>query len=177
MKALLPLVAISATLSSALPSRKRSTPCPHYKGGTAREPLLKDEYVVELNPGYTIQEHYDFVGFDLSAKAKNFDFKNRLNMYGVKIDENTMHNIIRYDPGVLRVSHNMVFSSEGPWYKKHTSVNETDGDDGLEKRWSRQGGVYHYSTGHINEWNKAFNYENEWYHTVRTYAAYKRAGG
>ncbi|KAF2247402.1 hypothetical protein BU26DRAFT_566386 [Trematosphaeria pertusa] len=152
MKALLPLVAFGTTLSSALPSQERSTPCPYHKGGTAREPLLKDEYTVELNPGYTLEEHYDFIGFDLSAKAKKFDVKNRLNMYGVKIDEDTMHNIIRYDPGVLRVSHNMVLGSEKPWYKKYTLVNETDADDEPQKRWSRQGGMFHYSTGHINEW-------------------------
>ena len=131
MKALLPLVAIGATLSSALPSQKRSTPCPYHKGGTAREPLLKDEYTVELNPGYTLKEHYDFIGFDLSAKGEKFNVKNRLNMYGVKIDEDTMHNIIRYDLGVLRVSHNMVLSSEKPWYKKYAPMNETDADDGL----------------------------------------------
>lgn len=168
MKGFLPLVIISATLSSALPSQKRSTPCPYQKGGTAREPLLKDEYTVELNPNYTLEEHYDFIGFNLSTKAEKFHSMKALNMYRIKTDKDTMHNIIRYDPGVLQVTHNMVLSPNKAWYKSYESVNETDTDDRLQKRWSRYGGVYHYYVGHVNEWNRAWNYFDELYHTVWT---------
>jgi hypothetical protein len=132
---------------------------------------LDDEYTVELNPGYTLEEHYEFIGFDLSAKAEMFDPRPSFGMYDVKIDGYTMHKIIRHDPGVLRVTHNMVLSPEKPWYKKHPPVNESYAEDRLQKRWSRWGGVFHYSTGHINEWQKASKYMDEFYHTVWDCAA------
>ncbi|KAF2652970.1 subtilisin-like protein [Lophiostoma macrostomum CBS 122681] len=164
MKLPLLLLAIGVIGSTALPNQRRATPCTYHKGGSAREPLLEDQYTVELNDGYTLEEHYEFVGFNLSAAASIFSYRNYSNTYGIKIDEHTMHNIIRYDPGVDRVTHNMVLSSQKTWYKQYP-VTDTHKHDAPYKRWSSMGGTYHWSTGHINEWDRSIDYEKEFYHT------------
>lgn len=165
MKLSVLLPPLLATVGSALPRQRRSTPCPYDKAGSESGTLVEDGYIVQLSPGYTHEGHYEFVGFNLSARATDFNSMPFLDMYSLTIDEYTMHNIIRYDPGVSRVTHNMISYNEVPWYKTHRSANDGK-KDGLLKRWSHWGGIFHYSTGHINQWDRAYNRMNEWYHTV-----------
>jgi hypothetical protein len=87
-----------------------------------------------------------------------------INMYRLKIDENTMHNIIRYDHGVHQVFHEIALDSRLPWF------NVTDispNDDSLKKRWHEDWGVRHVSTRMLNTWDKEDYSDSEFYHTVR----------
>lgn len=169
MKASLLLMAVAlATLSSALPNRKRSAPCAYHKGGEdPKEPLIQDSYTVELEEGYSLKAHYEFLGFDLSAKAEEFHYMSRLHMYRLEVDASTMHELIRFDPGVRRVSHNMVLNPEAPWYHKHGEVEEAKEEAPLRKRWHDWYVETHASRCQVNEWEPRKFYEHhELCHTV-----------
>jgi len=74
--------------------------------------LIQDSHVVEPDTDYSLSKHFDFMGHDLSSDAhvSHFQFMRNFNSYVVRIDEDPLHNLIRYDPGVRAVSHNRVFS-------------------------------------------------------------------
>jgi hypothetical protein len=91
----------------------------------------------------------------------------QLNAYGLKIDEDTLHNMIRYDPGVHRVSHNMALNPEKPWYDSWGSMNESTDSAPLKKRWHEYHSIYHCSVRMLNSWDKQDNSGGEFYRAVR----------
>jgi hypothetical protein len=116
MKAAL-LLAFGAALNNALPRQKRKRPCPCYREtDNPLEPIIEGSYSVKLRPGYTLEEHFKFVGYNLSTQATMFDYMKSINTYRLNIDENTMHNIIRYDHGVQRIFQDVAFDPQLPWF-------------------------------------------------------------
>lgn len=64
---------------------------------------INGEFGVVLREGYTLEEHFAFIGIDLSQKASIFHRIEIVNGYRAKLDSHILHNLIRYDPGVLSV--------------------------------------------------------------------------
>jgi hypothetical protein len=154
MTGILSLIIFGATLGKALPNQKRTTPCPYHRNENLLEPLIKDEYIVQLRPGYSLDEHFQFVGYNLSAESEDFDFMEQLNAYGIHIDEDTLHEKIRYDPGVRRVSHNRALNLEQLSHNSRGHINESIISTPLEKRWHTRHSLEHVSVKMLNNWDK-----------------------
>lgn len=124
--------ALLCTLAAGSIVRRIAQPCPYHLPHD--RPPIKDEYIVRLREGYSIDEHFGFLGKNLSQHATKFSHLQAVNSYTITIDEQTMHNgrfrkdmnkatqsltwhiEIRYDPGVERVSPNMPFNPKFHWY-------------------------------------------------------------
>ncbi|KAF4622765.1 hypothetical protein G7Y89_g14260 [Cudoniella acicularis] len=99
---LLTTVAFLTLRASALVARAKN-PAPYHKLDDAI--LLKDQYIVQFQDGYTLEEHFETIGIDLSKNATSFYPIEVLNGYQAELDYHTIHELIRYDPGVRSVEH------------------------------------------------------------------------
>lgn len=166
---------VFGSLGTALPSdrRRASAPCPYHHGGDSpREPLIEDSYVVELHADYSLSKHFEFIGRNLSddAQVNHFQFMRNFNSYGVRVDEDTLHNLIRYDPGVRAVSHNKVFNPE-IWYLQHGERNETAPPEHLlAKRswpdWHVRHTYGHWSREYLQKWDSKIPSWYSWWDMV-----------
>lgn len=59
-----------------------------------------------LRPDHTIDAHFDLIGIDLSKNASFFSLLKNINSYHAKLDSDTVHMLVRYNPGVKLVQHN-----------------------------------------------------------------------
>lgn len=66
--------------------------------GTDLDTKIPDQYIVMFRPGYTLQEHFETIGIDLSTKT-GFDIYQY--GYSAEIDNATLNSNVRPDPGVL----------------------------------------------------------------------------
>ena len=71
--------------------------------GTENDEAIRNEYVVIFQPGYTLQQHYETIGRNLSNSARfvKFSFGYRANL-----DDKTRDEQVRRDPGVRMVETN-----------------------------------------------------------------------
>jgi hypothetical protein len=106
--------------------------------------LIEDEYVIGLHYNYTIEQHCQHVGINLLETGHIIDSIPELNMYTVRIDSHTIHNSIRWDPGVDFVQHHT--------YVEHPE-QEIHGEEEMEIPWQ--------GTGLIRRWKKT-EWEFEW---------------
>ncbi|KAF2420161.1 subtilisin-like protein [Tothia fuscella] len=84
----------------------RSAPAPY---NIPKGSVVIDSYMVALHPNHTIEQHFDFVGRDLSQNASNnFVSLGIINGYGATLDAHTVHNLIRANPGVRIVEHEVL---------------------------------------------------------------------
>jgi cerevisin len=97
---LLSLTLIAAQASGAVLSQSQQ-PCPHYESSGE----LIDEYIVELHPHHTLEDHFQNIGMDLSKKQGTDLFYplETIHSYRARLTEDFVHNIIRFDPGVHSV--------------------------------------------------------------------------
>ncbi|KAF1847165.1 uncharacterized protein K460DRAFT_54515 [Cucurbitaria berberidis CBS 394.84] len=133
MRYILSFLCIFYTFSIATVIKRASDPCPYHRiDDSPGQPLIPDEYLVNLRDNYTIEQHFQFLGQNLSQTADIFHHMPILNIYHIRIDERFMHKIIRYDPGVESVSHNMVFAPELHWHSDDTKPYHSNA---RQKRW------------------------------------------
>jgi hypothetical protein len=164
------LLVLGAALGHALPRQKLSTPSPyHTVDETTEMSMVAGSYVVELHAGYTLEEHFDFVGQNLSVTSDKFDSMMLINMYCLDVDDSTMHHVIRFDPGVRQVFHNIAVNTREPLSFPNHDTNSTEENQSLEKPWSEQGSIRHVSTAMLNNWDKVE--PGEFQHTVSKSAA------
>lgn len=128
--------AISALLGavhiSALVTPRASQQAIYIQPG---QDLVKDTYIVTLYNNYTLEEHFTFIGKDLSQSSKKFFSLPGIDAYLADIDEYTLHELIRYDPGVRRVDHDhYVYPIKT---EPSETVNYTRIVDPLAPRWTR----------------------------------------
>jgi hypothetical protein len=64
---------------------------------------IDDEYGVLLQDNHTLNDHFNFIGMNLEQTAPMFHWIRSINGYRAKLDRDTVHNLIRHDPGVLSV--------------------------------------------------------------------------
>lgn len=96
------LFSIRVLASSMKP--RRAEPVPYYFD--PEENLVDDEYIVMLQKGETLDTHFERIGKNLSDTDNTFFHLHVLNGYVAHLDQDTVHNLVRYDPGVKFVEHN-----------------------------------------------------------------------
>jgi hypothetical protein len=176
MQPILPFLALLVPLCSAR-SIRRTSPCPfHGDTGHPDEQLIEDEYVVMLHQGYSLDDHFAFIGQDFSKTAREFSPMPRLNAYTVKIDAVAIHDTVRYDPGVHSVSQNRRVKLKLPVDKPivSTSANKLrhkrqDLSTSALGDWETEQRVMHYSIRMLNRWDFQDNGPPNWfgfYHVV-----------
>lgn len=89
-------------------------PTPEYLApleGLHRVDRFPNEYLVELQDGYTREQHFKTIGRDLSSSPafRNFSFG-----YVAKLDDHTRDKLVRRDPGVLVVEANFPIHLKRP---------------------------------------------------------------
>lgn len=68
--------------------------------GTEIDTWIQNEYIVNFEPGYTLQQHFESIGMDLSNTT---GFEAFSYGYGAQLDDITLNSLVRLDPGVLFV--------------------------------------------------------------------------
>ena len=100
MKPIFSILMLHALRALTLVAR-RQTPAPLITSDEVRH--IDDVYVVRLQEGHTLDAHFDNIGVDLSRTATMFYPMRALNSYHARIDNHTIHELVRYDPGVESV--------------------------------------------------------------------------
>lgn len=71
--------------------------------GTDHDSRFPNEYLVMFQPGYTLQEHFEYIGMDLSNATR---FRSFSYGYRVQLDDVILNSHVRLDSGVLLVETN-----------------------------------------------------------------------
>lgn len=80
-----------------------------------------------LHERHTINDHFNQIGVNLSETIPNFAPISAINGYRARLDNHTVHNLVRLDPGVKLVEHDyhfMIHHNETFQYD-HTSSHDT----------------------------------------------------
>lgn len=62
--------------------------------------VVEDEYIVVLNYGHSLQQHFEQIGTNLAVNASMFHPINSINGYRARLPYELLHETIRFDPGV-----------------------------------------------------------------------------
>jgi hypothetical protein len=89
--------------------------------------VIPDSYGVLFRETYTLEEHFAFIGQNLSESARCFDHIRLINAYHVYLDNYTLHEIVRRDPGVELVEHHAYHNIAG-------MIESTDFEDLLARK-------------------------------------------
>lgn len=93
------LLCINASFTAGLIG-KREVPFTTYDDSVK----VPDRYTVALKSGYTLQQHWNNIGKDLSKEGKDFVFYDKLQVYGVTLTSNEIVlNSITRDNGIESV--------------------------------------------------------------------------
>ena len=66
-----------------------------------------------LHKSHTLEAHFELIGMNLSESVAEFEFMPTLKLYYIKTDNHSiMHDMIRYDPGVLGIENNLVWNAD-----------------------------------------------------------------
>lgn len=90
-----------------------------------------------LHDGHTVDTHFAQIGIDLSKTASFYFPLATINSYRAKLDNDTVHLLVRYDPGVKLVLHDGVSGKFGS--NDFTSPNDTNSseEDASEQAFRR----------------------------------------
>jgi hypothetical protein len=97
---------------------------------------IKDRYIVRLRPNHTLEAHFTRVGLDLSAALPcgSFGYMHAINSYHAQLDDAQVHNLIRTDPDVRYVRHDvrasLIKENSSDTYPMEESANNE-----LFRRW------------------------------------------
>ncbi|KAL9090310.1 MAG: hypothetical protein Q9165_005343 [Trypethelium subeluteriae] len=67
--------------------------------------LVDNEYIVKFRPGHTLEEHFNVIGRNLTTEAERFRWMATFPGYSLRIDSDTIENLVRRDPEVDYVEH------------------------------------------------------------------------
>lgn len=84
--------------------------------GTDDDDRIQTEYIVLFEPGYTLREHFQWIGTDLSNATGFLSFGGG---YGAELENLTLNSLVRMDPCVLLVETNHHIESPQP-IESHT---------------------------------------------------------
>lgn len=84
---------------------RRHEPAPFYDVAN-QEHRICNEFLVTLEPHYSLDTHFTFLGLNLSESSSDFKHLASINAYTVTIEAPVIHDLVRYDPGVLFVQMN-----------------------------------------------------------------------
>lgn len=98
------LILNNALVASGKPARG-TTPARYYRPNISE--LIPDEYAVVLHKNSTYEDHFNFIGVNLSESASLFKKIASINGYRAKLDLDLVQRIIRCDPNVRYVEHDL----------------------------------------------------------------------
>jgi len=98
---------------------------PYHRSGSN---LIEDTYLVRFRKGHTLEDHYKFLGRNISENATLFKNLPIIGGYHARLDAYTVHDLIRYDPGVSLVYHDHIIPAGTG------IVNST----GTSRRWAKE---------------------------------------
>ena len=106
--------------------------------------------MVKLHDKHTLADHFEAIGEDLTQTAQYFHYLETINTYTVKIPHEVLHNRIRIDPGILRVSHDRYFVADHA--KELTTVESKPRGrlSRLFRRWNLKEGMDPYFLGMLS---------------------------
>lgn len=130
MRYTIPLFLTLGTIATGLVHPRNSQPCAYHLPNTTWEPAIEDEYIVKLHDHYSITDHFDFLGLNLSESTAAFYYMQHFHGYTISVDKHTMHDLIRYDPGIKYVSQNTKVDPSYHWRQ------ETRGEIDAETQFS-----------------------------------------
>jgi hypothetical protein len=123
------LLASFSFISQSSASRE---PAPYIR---PEAPLVDNSYIVALYPNHTLEAHFDFIHLNLSQTASSFIPLPITNSYIAVLDNHTVHDLVRHDPGVRYIEHDCWLEITAP--EEHgPSYNYTAPQVGLSRRWS-----------------------------------------
>ncbi|KAI8181368.1 hypothetical protein K4K54_000405 [Colletotrichum sp. SAR 10_86] len=79
------------------------------------EDIVAEHYIVKLRDDHNLEDHFTNIGLNVTEVATEFENWDLLNAYHFVIPEgnsHVVHDVIRRDPGVVRVTHNHNVSPE-----------------------------------------------------------------
>ncbi|KAF2804002.1 uncharacterized protein BDZ99DRAFT_157646 [Mytilinidion resinicola] len=103
--------------------------------------LLDDEYIVLLRPGYTIEADCECIGRDLQ-KDRSFHHLDSINGYTAQLNSNTVHDLIRNDPGVRLVEHGFKVQNVQP-VRTNSSENVDDASPRAKSKHTKRWDIHH----------------------------------
>ena len=110
------LLNLGSLVSGLEKTRPRAArPAVYHRFEATHEPLIKDEYFVMLHDDHPLEDHFAFIGTNLSETASYFHPYSNINGYCIRVDKRTMHDRIQYDPGVCFIEHNREFNPRPDW--------------------------------------------------------------
>ena len=86
---------------------------------------VPNEYIVGLADNCTIDAHWDSIQLSAGANVSMLTRFNFINAYHALMDEDTLHKLVRADPAVKYVEHN-VFLPHNSWPTQDSRTNFTD---------------------------------------------------
>jgi hypothetical protein len=58
--------------------------------------MIEHEYIVKLYENHTLEAHSKHIGLNLSAaNLELFEYREKLHFYSVRVDDDTLHNLVR----------------------------------------------------------------------------------
>ena len=158
------LLNLGSLVSGLEKARLRATrPAVYHRFEATHEPLIKDEYLVMLHDDHPLEDHFAFIGTNLSETASDFHPYSNINGYCVRVDERTMHDHIRYDPGVRLVDHNREFNPRPDWDVETSRPAKGPSPPDLERRWKVWEDWWHWVIAMSTSWGQNDKIkEDEW---------------
>jgi hypothetical protein len=105
--------------------------------------LVPDTYFVAFHSNHTLQAHFDYLGRNLSETASRFNYVPGLGGYYAVLDSYTLHEEIRYDPGVFLVSHSRRIK---PMKVEVQGSRDGPSSDFVDQRLNRRGASWFKTT-------------------------------
>jgi hypothetical protein len=112
------------------------------------ERKVPDEYRILFHQDYTLEEHFEHIGQNLSETAEHFHAFANINGYRARLPYDVLHDRIRLDPGVEIVEHNTYQAHDISAPQAPDSVRvieEDEQDDGshrlVKRSWSETAGI------------------------------------
>ncbi|KAF2232588.1 subtilisin-like protein [Viridothelium virens] len=132
------LVLLGPTSAGQLPHRPDNNILAPLYGTHRHQDLVPDSYIVRLIKNYTLASHFARCGVDLSRTSHDFEEIPILRSYRARLDNFTVNQLVRTDPGVEYVEHD--FYIEQPSFVTNDTVQKPDTHPSLTtpnhlKRW------------------------------------------
>jgi len=133
MRILCTLSFLGAAGSLITPSTDRQAPYNKPDSGH-----VEDTYFVAFHDNHTLEDHFLFIGQNLSETATYFHSLHGFG-YHAQLDSFIVHELIRYDPGVLQVDHDIYVENITPIENREVDDREvedyTSHPDFPSRRW------------------------------------------
>lgn len=102
--------------------------------GTDHDSQFPNEYIAMFEPGYTLEQHFESIGMDLSDSTR---FKSFSYGYRARLDDVTLNSHVRRDSGVLLVDTNRPVGLVQPIKSsKHDSAADDSAAAERQKRYT-----------------------------------------